>query len=136
MELTLKIATPTGIALETTTGQVDFEAIDGFFTLLPRHVDMVSALKSGILSYKVGDKKSYVACHKGVLVKKGDEVSISTKLAILGADLKELQHKIAIDFKEMEQERKEVNLAMAKLELGLAKGILSLKQDGGMHGHL
>lgn len=136
MELTLKISTPTGIALETTTAQVDFEAIDGFFTLLPRHVDMISALKSGILSYKVGDKKSYVACHKGVLVKKGDEVSVSTKLAVLGSDLKELQQKIAVDFKEMEQERKEVNLAMAKLELGLAKGILSLKQDGGMHGNL
>ena len=66
MELTLKISTPVGIALETTTEQVDFEAIDGFFTILPRHVDMVSALKSGILSYKVGDKKAYVACNKGI----------------------------------------------------------------------
>ena len=136
MELNLKISTPIGIALDTQTTQVDFEAIDGFFTLLPRHVDMVSALKSGILSYKVGDKKSYVACHKGVLVKKGEDISVSTKLAILGSDLKELQQKIAVDFKEMEQERKEVNLAMAKLELGLAKGILSLKQDGGSHGNL
>ncbi|MBR6411943.1 MAG: F0F1 ATP synthase subunit epsilon [Alphaproteobacteria bacterium] len=136
MELNLKISTPIGIALDTATTQVDFEAIDGFFTLLPRHADMVSALKSGILSYKVGDKKSYVACHNGVLVKKGSDVSVSTKLAILGSDLKELQQKIAIDFKAMEQERKEVNLAMAKLELGLAKGILSLKQDGGAHGNL
>jgi len=134
MELTLKISTPVGIALETTTEQVDFEAIDGFFTILPRHVDMVSALKSGILSYKVGDKKAYVACNKGVLVKKNDEVSVSTKLAVLGMDLKELQQKIAIDFKEMEQERKEVNLAMAKLELGLAKGILALNKEGGGHG--
>ena len=136
MELTLKIATPIGIALDTQTTQVDFEAIDGFFTLLPRHADMISALKSGILSYKVGDKKSYIACHKGVLVKKGETVSVSTKLAILGSDLKELQQKIAVDFKEMEQERKEVNLAMAKLELGLAKGILSLKTGGTPHGNL
>jgi len=136
MELTLKISTPIGIALETTTKQVDFEAIDGFFTILPRHVDMVSALKSGILSYKVGDKKAYVACNKGVLVKKNDEVSVSTKLAVLGTDLKELQQKIAIDFKEMEQERKEVNLAMAKLELGLAKGILALNKEGGSHGSI
>lgn len=136
MEMNLRISTPIGIALETTARQVDFEAIDGFFTLLPRHTDMISALKSGILSYKTGDKKSYVACHKGVLVKKGTEVSVSTKLAILGSDLKELQQKIATDFKNMEQERKEVNLTMAKLELGLAKGILSLNQEGGPHGNL
>ncbi|MDY6407672.1 MAG: F0F1 ATP synthase subunit epsilon [Pseudomonadota bacterium] len=136
MELNLRISTPIGIALETTTTQVDFEAIDGFFTLLPRHADIISALKSGILSYKVGGKKSYVACHKGVLVKKGSEVSVSTKLAVLGSDLKELQQKIAVDFKAMEQDRKEVNLTMAKLELGLAKGILSLKQEGGAHGNI
>jgi len=128
MEMTLRISTPIGQTLEIKTSQIDFEAIDGFFTLLPKHMDMISVLKPGILSYKVNDKKSYIACNKGVLVKKNDVVSVSTKLAILGTDLKELEEKIAVDFKEMEQERKEVNLAIAKLELGLTKGILSLKE--------
>ena len=128
MDMTLRISTPIGETLEVKTSQVDFEAIDGFFTLLPRHMDMISALKPGILSYKVNGQKSYVACNKGVLVKKNDIVSVSTKLAILGTNLKELEEKIATDFKAMEQERKEVNLAMAKLELGLTKGILSLKE--------
>ena len=128
MDMILRISTPIGEALEVTTNQVDFEAIDGFFTLLPRHMDMISVLKPGILSYKINDQKNYVACNKGVLVKKNNLVSVSTKLAVLGTSLKELEERIAIDFKEMEQERKEVNLAMAKLELGLTKGILSLKE--------
>lgn len=131
MNMTLRIFSPTGIVLDTPVDQVDFEAIDGFFTLLPRHTDMVSALKAGILTYRVGNERSYIACNRGVLVKKNDVVSVSTKLAISGHNLKELEQKIAVDFKAMEEERKEVNTTMARLEIGLAKGIMSLKGQGG-----
>ena len=130
MEMILRISTPTGIILDTPVAQVDFEAIDGFFTLLPKHMDIISALKPSILSYKIGDKKAYVACNKGVLVKKSETVSVSTPIAVLGSDLKELEQHIEINFKGMEQERKEINLSMAKLEVGLAKGIMRLKEGG------
>ena len=136
MDLNLCVFTPVGIALDTRVHQVDFEAIDGFYTLLPRHTDMISALKAGILTYTIDNQKFYIACNKGVLVKKNDVVSVSTPLAVLGTDLKELEQKIATDFKAVEQERKEVNLTMAKLELGLAKGIMSLKQGGVSDGAL
>ena len=64
-------------------------------------------------------------------MKKNDVVSVSTKLAISGSNLKELEQKIAVDFKALEEERKEVNTTMARLEIGLAKGIMSLKGQGG-----
>lgn len=131
MNMTLRIFSPIGIVLDTPVDQVDFEAIDGFFTLLPRHTDMVSALKAGILTYHKGENRSYIACNRGVLVKKNDVVSVSTKLAISGSNLKELEQKIAVDFKALEEERKEVNTTMARLEIGLAKGIMSLKGQGG-----
>lgn len=131
MNMTLRIFSPIGIVLDTPVDQVDFEAIDGFFTLLPRHTDMVSALKAGILTYHKGENRSYIACNRGVLVKKNDVISISTKLAISGSNLKELEQKIAVDFKALEEERKEVNTTMARLEIGLAKGIMSLKGQGG-----
>jgi len=130
MDLKLRVFTPIGIALETPVTQVDFEAIDGFYTLLPKHADMVSALKTGVLSYMASGEKAYIACNQGVLVKKGDTVSVSTKMAVLGTNLKELEEKIAVDFKRVEQERKEMNASMAKLEVGLTKGIISLKQGG------
>ena len=131
MNMTLRIFSPIGIVLDTPVDQVDFEAIDGFFTLLPRHTDMVSALKAGILTYHKGENRSYIACNRGVLVKKNDVISVSTKLAISGSNLKELEQKIAVDFKALEEERKEVNTTMARLEIGLAKGIMSLKGPGG-----
>lgn len=126
-----KVYSPTAVILEADVSKVEAEGIDGFFTLLPRHTDFISALKQSILSYTKSDGAvSYIACDKGVLVKKGEAVSLSTKLAILDDDLKHLEYLIETDFKAMEQQRKEVNLTMARLEVGLAKGLNTLKNGG------
>ena len=128
--MNFKLFTPTEILLDTPIDKIDVEALDGFFTLLPRHIDFVTALKSGILTYTTNGKKRYIACNHGVLVKKADTVRVSTALAILNDDLDSLKKTIAITFKNMEQERKELNLSMARLELSLAKGLIGLSKGG------
>lgn len=128
----LKVFSPIELILETEILKVDFEAIDGFFTLLPRHTDFVSALAPCVVSYQTPNKKTaYMACNQGVIVKKGPDVQISTKLAVLGDDLEKLRKTIEIDFKQMEEIRKESNKTMARLELGLTKGLMQLHQNGG-----
>ena len=85
---------------------------------------------------KKDEKEFFVACNRGVIVKKADEVCVSTSLAIAGENLEELKKKIAIDFQNMEQERKEVRVSMARLEIGLTKGLASLNASsvGGQNG--
>ena len=126
MQLTL--LTPTQILLDTPVDKIDVEAIDGFFTLLPRHIDFITSLRSSILSYTIQNKTYYAACDHGVLVKKGADVHISTALAILNDNLENLKKVINVKFKEMEQERKELNISMARLELGLTKGLMNLSK--------
>ena len=122
----LKILTPVQIEVDTFIQKVDFEALDGFFTLLPKHIDFVTSLKQTIVQYQTNDKVYYVACDRGVVVKKADEVTISTSIAIQNDDLEKLKKTIAFDFKQMEQERKEVLVSMSRLELGLTKGLMNL----------
>jgi len=81
------------------------------------------------------EQKFYAACDHGVLVKKGDLVRVSTSFAVLGNDLESLKETIATSFKEMEQERKELNISIGKLELGLTKGLINLNQ-GSAHAKL
>jgi len=133
--MNLQLFTPTQILLNTPIEKIDVEAIDGFFTLLPRHIDFVTALKSSILTYTKNNQKFYAACDHGVLVKKGDLVRVSTSFAVLGNDLESLKETIATSFKEMEQERKELNISIGKLELGLTKGLINLNQ-GSAHAKL
>lgn len=128
-----KVFTPIGTILNLPVKKIDFEGLGGFWTLLPKHADFVNALKPGIVTYTTEqDQESYIACNKGVLVKKGGEVCISTPLAIMDNNLQTLTKTIAVDFKQMEEERKEVNMTMAKLEIGLVKGLQSLKSEGGI----
>ena len=126
--MNLQLFTPTQILLNTPIDKIDVEAIDGFFTLLPRHIDFVTALKSSILTYTINNKKFYVACDHGVLVKRGDLVRVSTSFAVLDDNLDALKKTIATSFKEMEQERKELNVSIGRLELGLTKGLINLNQ--------
>ena len=132
--MNLRVMTPSSVALNAQVSQVTVDAVDGFFTLKPKHVDFINALKPGIITYKKADKEAFIACNRGVIVKKGEEVSISTPLAILGENLDELKKKIAIDFQNMEEERKEVRVSMARLEVGLTKGLASLGLPGGFDG--
>lgn len=133
----LKVHTPIGTVLDLPVKKVDLEGLDGFWTLLPRHADFINALAAGIVSYTTEDDKTlYVACNRGVVVKKDKEVRISTPLAILDDNLEKLMRTIEIDFKQMEEERKEVNTTMARLEIGLIKGMKALKAEGGISGGL
>ena len=126
--MNLKLLMPTQIVLDTPIDKIDVEAIDGFFTLLPRHIDFVTALKNSIITYTINGQAKYAACDHGVLVKRGDMVRISTSLAILSDKLETLKETIATTFSQMEQERKELNLSITRLELGLTKGLLSLSK--------
>ncbi len=126
----LKILTPMSVFLDKEVQKVDFEALDGFFTLLPKHMDFVNALKPTIVQYQENDKLYYVACQKGVIVKKGNEVLLSTPLAIENNDLEKLKTQIKVSFQEMEENRKEALLSLTRLEVGLTKGLMQLNKQG------
>ena len=57
--MNLKVMTPYSVVLNTPVSQVTVEAVDGFFTLKPKHMDFVNALKAGILTYKKEGKELF-----------------------------------------------------------------------------
>lgn len=127
----LKVYSPIKVILDEPISKVDFEALDGYFTLLPRHVDFVSAMPPNIVRFQTVDGKlHYMACNRGILVKKGDIVSMSVHKAVLSDNLAHLSDTIKIEFKQDDEERKEVNTVMARLEAGLSRGFMKLKGDG------
>lgn len=130
----LVIATPVGVLSDIAIRKVTFETPSGYYTLLPRHVDFVSTLSAGIITYEPENEAiKYAACHCGVVVKKGDVVTLTVQGAVLGPSLPELQNLIKTEFKQNEEQRKELNTAMARLELGLMRGFRQLQGviDGG-----
>lgn len=131
----LCVYSPLGILLEQDILSVTLETLDGYYTLLPKHVDFAAVLTSGIVSYKtVDEKEKYLACHQGIAIKKASRVTLTVQGGILADSLPELQQQIAFEAKQNEQQRKELNTAMARLELGVIRGFQKLRgdRDGGL----
>lgn len=126
----LKVHSPVGMVLDTDIAQIDMQALDGAITLKPHHVDYVAALPPNIVSFETMDGAThFMACNRGVVVKQGHTVNMSVQKAILNDDLDTLSKAIAVEFQKDEEERRQVNTAMARLEVGLSRGFMQLKGD-------
>jgi F-type H+-transporting ATPase subunit epsilon len=97
--------------------RIVMETSEGAYGLLPQRLDCVTALVPGILTYE-SDKVHYIAVDEGVLIKAGDEVLISVRNAIGGADLGKLHESVEKEFKHLEESEKASRSVMAKLESG------------------
>jgi len=98
------------------------ETPQGSFGLLPRRLDCVAALAPGILTYETqAGEEVYVAVDEGVLVKAGDEVLVSVRNAIGGADLGRLREAAAREFASLDEGEKQGRAVLARLESGLVR---------------
>lgn len=123
----LKVLLPQEVLLEAPVRKVVAEGQDGSFCLLPRHIDFVSALVPGLLSYETADgAEAFVAIDEGILVKCGAEVLVSTRNAAQGTDLGRLQTLIREQFAELDEREKQTRSALAKIEADFVRRFLEL----------
>jgi len=129
MNIHLKILLPDKVLTDAEVSKVSAEAPNGAFTLLPRHIDFVSALSPGILSYTdTAGEEIYLAVDEGTLVKKGAEVLVSTRRAVEGPALEELHETVDREFKVLDDREKRVRSAAAKIEAGFVRRFLEIQK--------
>ena len=127
----LKVLLPAEVLLEEDVTKVIAEAHNGFFCLLPRHVDFVAALVPGILSYETGSgHEVFLAVDEGILIKCGQEVLVSTRNAVRGPDLGQLKHTVVEKFEALDQREKSARSAMTKIEAGFVRRFLEIQGHG------
>lgn len=113
----LKVLLPAKVLLDEEVEKVTAEAENGFFTLLPRHVDFVAALVPGIFSYQTtGGAEYFLAIDEGVLVKQGEQVFVSTARAMSGDNLDQLQDTVEIELKVLSENEIKARTVMSRLE--------------------
>jgi len=124
----LKVLLPTQVLVDEPVGKVTAEGEDGGFCLLPRHVDFVSALVPGLLVFEpTAGGEQFLAIDEGTLVKCGDEVLVSTRRAVRGTDLGQLQQMVDEQFSVLDEREKAARTASAKLEADLVRRFMELK---------
>ena len=125
----LKIWIPTEVVFEGEVTKVKAEAENGWFGVLPRHVDFVTSLVPGILAFELPEKQTeYLAIDHGILVKCGAEVSVSTRNAVRGADLSTLREAVAKQFRTLHEKELAAHELEAKLEADLVRQLMETEK--------
>jgi F-type H+-transporting ATPase subunit epsilon len=126
--MNLKILLPAEVFLSERVAKVVAEAANGFFCLLPHHVDYTAALVPGIFLFETEEEENYLAIDVGTLVKKGDEILVSVRNAVRGPELGKLKLEVVKQFRELDEREKKARSAAAKLEVDLLRRFMELRE--------
>lgn len=125
----LKVQIPGEILIDEPVQKLVAEAHDGFFCLEPRHIDFVSALVPGLISYFAEDgSEQLLASDEGILVKCGREVLISAFSAVRGRDLSTLREVVTKHFEIQNEEERLARSAVARLETGIVRRFIDMEK--------
>lgn len=123
----LKVLLPTGVLINQRVHKVAAEGEGGAFCLLPHHVDCLTALVPGILSFwNEQGQEVFLAVDEGILVKAGAEVLVSTRHAVEGTDLATLKQAVEVQFQVLDERERQTRTALAQLESNLVRLFMKL----------
>lgn len=124
----LKVLTPSRIVVDEKVTKVTAEAKNGSFCLLPKHVDFVAGLVTGILRYETEDgEEKFLGISEGTLVKAGSETLVSTIKAVEGPDLGAITDRIWEELSEVDERESKARTAAYKLEASLARRFMETR---------
>lgn len=126
----LQILLPTDVLVDTPTAKVVAEAENGSFCLLPRHVNFVTSLAPGILTYTDSEREDhFVGVANGVLVKTGNDVLVSVEYGVKGSNLGELRDNVRRYFETVDEREYQAVSAVARLEADFVRRFLALEEQ-------
>lgn len=126
----LKVLLPSEVFLAEEVTKVVAEAENGFFCLMPQHVDFTAALVPSVFSYTAANGgEHFLAVDVGTLVKKGNEILVSTRSAYQSPELGHLKDVVVRQFEEIDEREKKARAAAARLEVDLLRRFMELRHE-------
>jgi len=124
----LRVITPAKVIRHEDVRRIVAEASDGFFGILPRHMDHVTQLVPGVLVFETGDGvEHFLGVNGGTLVKAGVEVMVAVRDAIESKDLGHLRERVEAEFRRHTEEEREARSALARLEAHMIRRFRELQ---------
>lgn len=128
----LKLLLPTHVLIDQPVTKVIAEAENGAFCLLPHHIDFLAALVPGILTLQTPEgAEIFLAVDRGILIKCGAEVLISTRNAFRGSHLEALKREVEQQFYTMDEQERRARTAIARMEASLVRQFTALATEAG-----
>ncbi|HEX9925657.1 MAG TPA: F0F1 ATP synthase subunit epsilon [Anaerolineae bacterium] len=125
----LKVLLPIKVYVDEEVTKIRAKAENGFFGILPRHVDFVAALAPGILSFETAaGEEVFMAVDEGILVKYGADVLVSTRHAMRSSDLGRLRQIVEEEFQALDEWERKARSALARLEANFVQHFMEIEE--------
>lgn len=129
--MTLKILLPYQVFAEWhEVSKIIVKTTEGSLGILPRRLDGVASIVPGILQYEnEAHETKYIAVDEGILIKTGDEVLVSVRNAVAGANLGMLKKSVDEEFKVLAEKEKNVRSVLVKMESHFIRSFEKLRHS-------
>lgn len=125
----LRLLTPERILIDREVYKVIAEAPNGFFAILPKHIDFVASLVPSVLAFVDEDGiEHFIGVDEGVLVKCSSEVLVSVRNAAQEDDLSALRSAVEDRFLKLSEYDRSARSALARLEAGLVRRFIEMRE--------
>lgn len=130
LPMRLRVFLPTHVLVDQAVVRVVADAENGAFGILPRHVDFVTALQPSILLFEpaADGGERFVGHDVGIFVKRGTEVMVSTRNAVLGDNLPKLRSMLERELLVLDQHEQAARSALARLEAAVVRRFMELEE--------
>lgn len=125
----LRVFTPTHVAYDEQVAKVSVQAVGGAFTMLPRHIDTVAVLESGLLSAQADDGETVIAVDGGAVVKVGDDVLVSTPTAVATPGLTAVGRTVQATLLARERHEEDARRALGRLQTDVIERLVEFGED-------
>jgi F-type H+-transporting ATPase subunit epsilon len=126
--MNLKVETPSESFAAQDVTKIIAEGENGYFCILPRHIDYVNTLVPGLLSFvKLDGSETFFAVDEGVLVKKGSDVYVAVRNAISATSLGSLKQIVTEKFEAIDEREKKSRAILTKLEMEFLRRYMDMK---------
>ena len=124
----IRLMLPNRTLLDEEVSKITAPGTEGSFQLLPKHVDVVWSLQTGILAVTMKGQDAYYAIDRGVLVKQGEMVYVSCFEAIRGDSLEKLNATINEKFSEIDDREKKTREVLLRMEMSTKMRLGQIEQ--------
>ena len=124
----IKLIVPNQTLLDEKTDKVSAPGREGYFQILPRHIDATWSLKAGILTVYQDGHERYFAVNEGFLVKRGDQVHVACLQALEGESLERLERNLRETFLRVDDMERKAREVLVKMEVDAMKRFVELEK--------
>lgn len=130
MSMRLRLLLPAGVLADAPVRKVTAPGLHGSFSLLPKHVDFLTALVPGLLAFEpTAEQERFAAVDGGLLVKYGRDVMVATPRAVLGPDLGQVRQTLETEFRAVDERERVARGVVARLEADFIRRFLDLGEQ-------